>query len=92
MIKRFRHKGLERFYSSGDTRGINAKHAGWLRILLTALDAAGRPGDLSNPGFGLHPLKGDRKGQWAVWVSGNWRLVFAFDGEDVTNLDLVDYH
>ncbi|SDR63104.1 proteic killer suppression protein [Rhizobiales bacterium GAS113] len=91
MIKRFRHKGLERFYSSGDTRGINAKHAGWLRILLTA-DAAGRPGDLSNPGFGLHPLKGDRKGQWAVWVSGNWRLVFAFDGEDVTNLDLVDYH
>jgi len=33
-----------------------------------------------------------RKGQWAVSVSGNWRLVFAFDGEDVTGLDLIDYH
>jgi plasmid maintenance system killer protein len=42
--------------------------------------------------FRLHPLKGERKGQWAVSVSGNWRLVFAFDGEDVTGLDLIDYH
>jgi toxin HigB-1 len=47
---------------------------------------------MNNPGYGLHPLKGDRKGQWAVWVSGNWRLVFAFDGEDATDLDLIDYH
>jgi toxin HigB-1 len=91
MIRRIRHRGLKRFYESGDTRGVNAQHAASLRILLTALDAAG-PAGLNNPAFRLHPLKGERKGQWAVSVSGNWRLVFAFDGEDVTNLDLVDCH
>ncbi len=44
------------------------------------------------PGYRLHQLKGDRSGQWAVWVSGNWRLVFAFDGDHATNVDQVDYH
>lgn len=92
MIVRMRHKGLQRFYETGDTRGINAKHAGWLRILLTAMDAASVPEDLNNPGFRLHALKADRKGQWAVSVSGNWRLVFEFEGANITNVDLVDYH
>ena len=44
------------------------------------------------PGYRLHALHGEREGQWAVWVSGNWRLVFEFDGDDATNVDLVDYH
>ena len=92
MISRIRHKGLERFFTTGDTRGINAQHAAWLRVLLTALDAASGPADLNNPGFRLHPMKGKRIGQWAVWVSGNWRLVFEFKGSNVTTVDLVDYH
>jgi toxin HigB-1 len=92
MIKRFRHKGLKRFYETGDMRGINPQHAAWLRILLTSLDVAASPADLNNPGYRLHPLKGERKGQWAISVSGNWRLVFAFDGEDIIDVDLVDYH
>lgn len=44
------------------------------------------------PGLRFHALVGDRKGQWAVWVSGNWRIVFEFEGENATNVDLVDYH
>ena len=44
------------------------------------------------PGFQLHPLKGARKGQWAVSVSGNWRVVFGFDDDNATDVDLVDYH
>ncbi len=44
------------------------------------------------PGYRLHQLKGDREEQWAVSISGNWRLVFEFEGEDATNVDLVDYH
>jgi toxin HigB-1 len=92
MIKRIRHKGLRRFYETGDTRGINAQHAAWLRILLTSLEVAASPADMNNPGYRLHALKGERKGHWAVSVSGNWRLVFAFEGEDVTDVDLVDYH
>ncbi len=73
MIKRIRHKGLDRFFKNGDTRGINLQHAAWLRILLTPLNAAKSPADMSLPGYRLHPLKGERKGQWAVSVSGNWR-------------------
>lgn len=93
MIKRIRHKGLERYYRDADTRGINAQHAAKLRVPLTALDTATGPDQMSMlPGARLHALRGDRTGQWAVWVSGNWRLVFEFDGEDATNIDLVDYH
>ena len=92
MIKRIRHRGLSRFHATGETKGVNADNAAWLRILLTALDAASSPAGLNFPGFGLHPLKGDRKGQWSVWVTKNVRLVFRFDGEDVTDLDMLDYH
>lgn len=92
MIKRFRHKGLARFFETGDTRGINAQHANWLRILLTSLNSAETPADMNLPGYRLHQLKGERKGQWAVSVSGNWRLVFVFEGSDTTDVDLVDYH
>jgi proteic killer suppression protein len=89
---RIRHEGLDRFARSGEARGIQAQHAAKLRILLAAVNTAKGPADLGAPGFGLHPLKGDRKGQWAVSVSGNWRLVFAFEGEHITDVDYVDYH
>ncbi|MFI5022573.1 MAG: type II toxin-antitoxin system RelE/ParE family toxin [Alphaproteobacteria bacterium] len=92
MILRFRHKGLERLFATGDARGISAQHAEWIRVLLTTLSTSKNPADMNLPGFRLHPLKGKRKGQWAVSVSGNWRLLFEFDGENATNVDLVDYH
>jgi proteic killer suppression protein len=44
------------------------------------------------PGLRLHPLKGERKGTWAVGVSGNWRVTFAFSGPDVVDVDYEDYH
>ena len=50
------------------------------------------PPDLALPGARLHPLRGGRAGQWSVSISGNWRVIFEFEGQDVTNVDLVDYH
>ena len=44
------------------------------------------------PGFRLHLLRGDLADHWSVSVSGNWRIVFRFEGRDVTDVDLVDYH
>lgn len=44
------------------------------------------------PGWGLHPLKGARKGQWSVKVNGNWRMTFRFEGEDAILVDYQDYH
>jgi proteic killer suppression protein len=92
MIVRFRHKGLERLFTRGDTSGVNAQYVRKLRQILAALDNASDPSGMSVPGFRLHPLRGDRRGQWAVSVSGNWRVVFEFDGPDATNVDLTDYH
>lgn len=44
------------------------------------------------PGWKFHALKGELTGHWAVSVSGNWRLTFAFDGEDAIFVDYQDYH
>jgi proteic killer suppression protein len=92
VIKHFQHKGLERFFRRGETKGIRAQHQQRIQRILDLLDDACKPQDLAIPGMFLHPLKGDRKGQWAMTVSGNWRIIFAFDGEDVIVVNLEDYH
>ena len=91
-IKAFRHKGLERFFVVGTKRGIQAKHADRLRLILGRLSVATTPADMGLPGLALHELQGVRKGTWAVKVSGNWRVTFAFAGVDVTAVDYEDYH
>lgn len=91
-ILKFTHKGLERFFLRGTTAGIQAKHARRLRLILGRLNVATEPRDMALPGLDLHLLKGERKGTWAVSVSGNWRITFAFSGPDVVNVDYEDYH
>jgi len=91
-ILTFRHKGLERFFLRGTTAGIQARHARRLRLILGRLNVAREPRDMGLPGLDLHPLKGERKGTWAVSLSGNWRITFAFSGPDVVNVDYEDYH
>ncbi len=48
--------------------------------------------DLNLPGFRLHQLKGDRRGTWAIDISGNWRLAFKFQDGDALDVNLEDYH
>ncbi len=48
--------------------------------------------DMDAPGWKLHALKGDLKWHWAVWVDGNMRFIFTFDGKDVIEVDYRDYH
>jgi proteic killer suppression protein len=92
MIKTFKHKGLERFFTKGDHRGIPVQSAARIERMLDRLDASTAPGDMDLPGSRFHPLKGERAGEYAVSVSGNWRITFAFDGEDVIVVNLEDYH
>ncbi|MDP9139273.1 MAG: type II toxin-antitoxin system RelE/ParE family toxin [Pseudomonadota bacterium] len=92
MIKSFRHKGLRKFFESGSAAGIQPPHAPRLRMLLAALDTAESLDDMDVPGFRLHPLKGKEKGRWSVWVNGNWRMTFEFQGRDAHVLDYEDYH
>jgi toxin HigB-1 len=88
VIREFRHKGLKRFFETGSKAGIQPKHANRLRVQLGLLDVAAKPADMDVPGWELHGLKWDLAGQWSVWVNGNWRLTFSFEGEDAV---LVDY-
>jgi proteic killer suppression protein len=92
MIKSFRHKGLRRFYETGSTAGIQPAHKNRLRLQLIALETAASIEDMDIPGFRLHPLKGERKGQWAISVSGNWRLTFEFRDGNAYILNYEDYH
>ncbi len=90
MIKSFKHKGLEWFYKTGSTKGIQAIHASKLQRILAILDNISDLSDLSSPAYRLHPLKGDLKDYWSVTVQANWRVTFLYD-ENTTYVYVVDY-
>ena len=92
MIRGFTHKGLGRFFETGSMSGIQTQHAERLRLILAQLNSATVPRDMALPGLNLHPLKGDRKGAWAVSVTGNWRITFRFIGNDADAVGYEDYH
>jgi proteic killer suppression protein len=92
MIKSFRHKGLQQFFDTGSKAGIQAQHAVRLRLQLAKLDTAQEPVEMDLPNWRLHPLKGNLKDHWAVWIDKNWRLTFKFEGVDAILVDYQDYH
>lgn len=92
MIKSFRHKGLEAFFRTGSKKGIQPHHATRLQLQLAVLDNATGPEDMNVPNWRLHQLSGKLLGNWSVWVNGNWRLTFRFEGEDAELVDYQDYH
>lgn len=97
MIKSFRHKGLETFFTTGKKSGIRPDHSKKLQKQLAVLDNARSIQDLP-PSWKPHALTGtasagqDVAGHYAIWVTGNWRLTFSFEGSDVHLLDYLDYH
>lgn len=92
MIKSFKHKGLDKFFYTGSTAGIQVNHKNRLRLILGYLNEAGAIEDMGLPGFKLHPLKGNMKGLWSVSVSGNWRITFRFEDGHAYIVDYLDYH
>ncbi len=92
MIVSFKHRGLKRLFERGDRSHIGADLINKVENILATLDAAGTPQALDLPGYRLHPLKGSRKGFWAVTVRANWRIIFRFEDGDALDVELVDYH
>lgn len=92
VIRKIRHKGLKKLYEDDSAAKVNPDHAGKLRRILARLDAASGPQDMNLPGYRLHKLKGKLEGYWSVEVSGNWRVIFRFEGGHATDVDFVDYH
>jgi proteic killer suppression protein len=92
MIDSFKNKGLRQLFEGDNSKGVSAEHVRKLKQILAALQAADTIEAMRLPTFGLHPLKGDLKGFWAVTVRANWRVIFKFEDGKASNLDLVDYH
>ncbi|MCH7692803.1 MAG: type II toxin-antitoxin system RelE/ParE family toxin [Proteobacteria bacterium] len=92
MIVGFRHKGLKLLFEKGDRRRVLPDYADKIERVLARLEEASEVGNMDLPGFRLHPLKGDLAGNWSVTVSGNWRIVFRFEGGHACDVDLIDYH
>ena len=92
MIVSIKHKGLKLLWTNNDASKLKQDHVRKIRNLLTLLNGAKMVEDMNFPGSGLHALKGDLKGYWAVTVSGNYRIIFTFDNGDAYLLDYLDYH
>ncbi len=92
MIKRFKHKGLKKLFKEDDRSKVNPEHAEKLLDLLDRLDASKKAEDMRFPGSGFHQLENNRKYDYAVTVSGNWRLTFTFEDGDAYDVNYEDYH
>ncbi len=92
MITKINHKGLERYFTTGNTSGVKQEHIKKIRLILGKLNTAYDIKDMRYPGSCLHLLKGDKKGFWSVSVSGNWRIIFRFENGEVIDVDYIDYH
>lgn len=91
-IKTFRHKGLKKFFNSGDKSGIQPAHSSKISLILDLLDGAVTPEDVDFPGSDFHRLKGNLKEFHSVHVNGNWTIIFRFENGDAHDVDLIDYH
>jgi len=92
MIRTFKDARLKRYFGTGKPTSIPAEMATRIQTRLNVLNRAKELRDLNLPGFGFHPLKGNRKGEYALKVTGNYRLTFRFENGDVLDLNLEDYH
>lgn len=92
MIETFEHKGLEAFFQTGKARKLPAQNVQRVARMFRALDRAARPQSADLPRYRFHVLKGDRRGTFSIWVSGNWRMTFGWDGQDAIDVNMQDYH
>ncbi|WP_419950825.1 type II toxin-antitoxin system RelE/ParE family toxin [Candidatus Palauibacter sp.] len=92
MIRSFRHRGLKRFYERDDRSLIAPALRNRVEAMLAQLDVADSAEAMRLPGYRLHALKGQLRGYWSVTVGANWRIIFRFEGGDVYDVELIDYH
>ena len=92
MIASFRSRALKRYWEKGETRRLPVQSLVRIAMILDRLDAAVEPNDLDLPGLAFHPLKGQRKGEFAVLVTRNWRITFGWADGAAADVDLEDYH
>lgn len=94
-IRSVRHRGLQRLIEEDDRSGVPAAVADKLRTMIAFLQDMANEGELKSiPSWKAHQLAGDRKGDWSLPVTRNWRLVFRIDRQEfeIVDLSFEDYH
>ena len=93
VIRSVRHRGLLRLIRDDDRSELRGDLLPRVRRVLTALIAVPDIKSVRGPpGWRIHQLTGERVGTWSISVSGNWRLTFEIQQNEICNLDLEDYH
>jgi proteic killer suppression protein len=93
MIKTFSQAWLEEFWHHGKHKRAPSELGARLLRKMDMINRAAALKDLKAPPSNhLHALHGGREGQWAISVSGAWRLCFRFEDGQVFDLELVQYH
>ena len=75
-----------------DKEKLQPQHISKIRVILTRMDAATAVSDMNVPGYRLHQLTGELRAFWSVKIDKNYRIVFRFGGDDIHNVDYLDYH
>lgn len=94
-IRHIRHSGVRRLFLEDDARGVPSASVEKITKMLWFLRSMARPDELHQyPGWRPHRMKGQAKGveRWSLRVTGNWRLVFRVDGDEIIDIDFKDYH
>jgi toxin HigB-1 len=93
MIETIAHKGLRLLWEKEDPTKLQPMQVDKIRRILTALNTIKTLDPLKQiPGYKLHLLQGNFNGFWAVNVTGNYRIIFRFEEENVYDVDYIDYH
>ena len=92
MIASFRHRGLKRFFEEDDPRKLPPGLIDRIKAILARLHQAEAIEDMNVHSYRLHPLKGNRKGEWGVTVRANWRITFRFEEGYALDVNFEDYH
>ncbi|MGM0453105.1 MAG: type II toxin-antitoxin system RelE/ParE family toxin [Thermodesulfobacteriota bacterium] len=93
MIKSFADKETQRLYGTGKSKRLPQDLIKRAIRRLEYIDYAKDINDLKVPPSNrLHVLKGDRKGQYSIFINDQWRICFSFFEGDAYDVEIADYH
>ena len=93
MIESITHKGLQLLWEKDDPSKLPPRQVDKIRRIMTVLDTIRTLEPVRRlPGYKLRRLTGDMRGFWSIAVTGNFRIIFRFENENVYDLDYIDYH
>ncbi len=95
FVRSFRHRGLRQLFENNSSRLLKQELVERVRGILAALVLAETMESFireAAPGWRVHRLSGERRNEWSVSVSGNWRITFEELDGAIARINLEDYH